>query len=106
MGDSLFSLAATCALVTQNLAVAICAVLLILLIEYSEEISETWNGGLQVIFLVAVVVFGVIGELASVASKIAIVKDWVVVLADNDEAKLSSIFSFPLSLAFIFCARK
>ena len=83
-------------MVTQNLAVAICAVLLILLIEYSEEIRETWNGGLQVIFLVAVIVFGVVGELASVASKIAIVKDWIVVLAENDEAKLSSKFKFLL----------
>ena len=44
-----------------------------------------WHG-----CIAAIMTFGVLAQLASVCYKIAIEKDWVVVIADNNKARLSS----------------
>nr|XP_006006098.2 PREDICTED: solute carrier family 40 member 1-like isoform X1 [Latimeria chalumnae] len=69
------------ALVIQNLSVALCAVVLMVLLIYKAQISSLWGGWLTVPCYALVIIIGVIAELASTAMSISIQRDWIVVVA-------------------------
>ncbi|GCC18857.1 hypothetical protein chiPu_0018092 [Chiloscyllium punctatum] len=78
------------ALLIQNLSVILCAVVLMLLFVYNAEITILWNGWMKIVCYTLVIVIGVIADLASTAMSIAIQRDWIIVVAgDND--KLSNM---------------
>jgi iron-regulated transporter 1 len=80
------------ALIVQNSSVVLCSILLICLIHYNEELGLVWNGVGKTVLIACVIVVAVIANLGSEASKIALEKDWIVVLSGGDEAKLASMF--------------
>lgn len=88
------------ALIVQNSFVVLCSILLICLIHYNEELESLWNGVGKTAILTSVIVVAVIANLGAEASKIALEKDWIVVLSDGDETKLASMVKTnPMSMA-------
>jgi len=84
--------------VIQNSAVLLGATTLALTLHYESEMKSVWNGNLEYIMYAVIILITITAELASVANKIALEKDWIVVLAGGDERKLSSrLHSFPTS---------
>ncbi|XP_033640075.1 solute carrier family 40 member 1-like [Asterias rubens] len=81
--------AARISLVIQNLCVIACAVCLLLLLHYLAAIRQIGDGVLFLFCEIAIIFLGVIANLASVAEKICIQKDWVVILADGNKEQLA-----------------
>jgi hypothetical protein len=52
-----------------------------------------WSGGMQYLLFAAVILCAVGAKLTSIASEIAIEKDWIVVFTWGDEAKLASMLT-------------
>jgi len=69
------------------------ALILALTIHFHEDLKTIGNGELQYCAYAIIIFVAVIAELASLACKIALQKDWIVVLAGGNEAKLSSKLS-------------
>ncbi|XP_038044954.1 solute carrier family 40 member 1-like [Patiria miniata] len=78
-------------LVIQNSGVIINAVCLLILLHFKTEILPVGNGSLFFFCQVVIIVLGVIANLASVAEKICIQKDWVVVLAGGNKERLAEM---------------
>ncbi|XP_072332129.1 ferroportin-like isoform X1 [Scyliorhinus torazame] len=78
------------ALVIQNLSVILCAVVFILLFVYNTQITTLWNGWAKIVCYTLVIAIGVVADLASTAMSIAIQRDWIIVIAGDDN-KLSSM---------------
>ncbi|XP_038645337.1 solute carrier family 40 member 1-like isoform X2 [Scyliorhinus canicula] len=78
------------ALVIQNLFVILCAVGFILLFVYNTKITALWNGWAKIVCYMLVIAIGVVADLASTAMSIAIQRDWIIVVAGDNE-KLSSM---------------
>ena len=49
-----------------------------------------WNGWLEVVCEIAIVVTATVGDLASVARQISIERDWIVVMCQGDTNALTS----------------
>jgi len=82
------------ALIVQNSSVVCCSILLICLLYYKDSL-EFWCGGAgKTGLIVAVIILAVIANLGSEASKIALEKDWIVVLSGGNETKLASKSNF------------
>lgn len=73
-------------LIIQNVAVIICGVLLIIMLELAKDIPHAYFVVLEAL----VIIVGSIADLSSVGTKIAVEKDWVVVLAGSDKKLLAS----------------
>ncbi len=52
--------------------------------------DKIWNGTLETALIVLVIFVAVVANLGSEASKIALEKDWIVVLSGGNQEKLSS----------------
>ncbi|XP_070565076.1 ferroportin-like isoform X2 [Ptychodera flava] len=78
-------------LLFQNAFIIGCASLLGLLIAFQSEIGQIWNDSLTALFHALIICFGAIANLASIGNKIAIQKDWVVVVAGTSKGKLANL---------------
>ena len=81
-----FGLVAQISLVIQNLAVIVCGVLLLIMLELEQHIQHPFVTLLEAM----IIIVGSIADLSSVGTKIAVEKDWVVVIAGSDKALLAS----------------
>jgi len=77
-------------LVAQNVSVAACCVMVCVRLTHDD--SESWWRHL---LETGVIALAVVAQLASVAYKIAIEKDWLVVIAGGNNSTLASISSQP-----------
>lgn len=73
-------------LVIQNVAVTVCGVLLLVMLELKEHIQHPFVVLLEAI----IIIVGSIADLSSIGTKIAVEKDWVVVIAGSDKSLLAS----------------
>ena len=77
----------------NNLTIALCAVGVCFLFLYHDQ----WKGTWILIFMEAVVIIlAAIAALASETSKIILEKDWIIVIAGNDNDQLASKFIEPV----------
>ena len=80
-------------LIIQNLFVAICCTILATF--FWLDARTEWPDILVTLTPVLVIVLAVLADLASVGSRIAVEKDWIVVISGNDNdqlAKMNSVF--------------
>ncbi|XP_013389675.1 solute carrier family 40 member 1 [Lingula anatina] len=75
----------------QNTAVILSAILLCIMFTLESHIMKTWEGGLFTLFAILVIVIADIAALASVATKICVERDWVVVMCQGNKGKLASL---------------
>ncbi|XP_071965972.1 solute carrier family 40 member 1-like [Antedon mediterranea] len=80
-------------LIIQNSSVMICALFLLFFLLFESWLKDQLGGALAIITLGVIIVIGCIADIASVALKICIQKDWVVVIAGGDGARLAEINS-------------
>lgn len=80
------------ALFVQNFSVSCCAAIVVVRIAFDDDIQKIWNGALDVILIAVIIFIGVLADVGTVAMKIALEKDWIVVLAAGDEYKLARRF--------------
>ena len=73
-------------LVIQNVAVIVCGVLLLIMLELEKHIQHPFVMLLEAI----IIVVGSVADLSSIGTKIAVEKDWVVVIAGSDKSLLAS----------------
>ncbi|XP_077978181.1 solute carrier family 40 member 1-like [Glandiceps talaboti] len=78
-------------LLIQNSTIIVCAVILGVLLLLESDIDAMWNGGLTYLLQGLVIMFGCIANLASIANKISIQKDWVVVVSGSDKGTLANL---------------
>ena len=74
----------------QNTSVALCATTVCLILIFETTIDGIWNGYLYIIAIAGIITLAVIAELASVGYKVAIEKDWIVVVAQGNKSVLAS----------------
>ena len=74
----------------QNFSVMLCAVAVYFTLVYREQYASLFGGLLPQLCEGVIIFLAVIAQLASVAYKIAIEKDWIVVVAAGNNAKLAS----------------
>lgn len=82
----LFILVARVSLIVQNVAVIICGVLLLIMLELEQHIKHPFITLLEAV----IIIVGSLADLSSVGTKIAVEKDWVVVIAGSDKSLLAS----------------
>ena len=82
----MFYVVAQVSLVIQNVAVIKCGVLLLIMLELEQHIQHPFVTILEAV----IIIVGSIADLSSVGTKIAVEKDWVVVIAGSDKAQLAS----------------
>lgn len=87
-----FIIVAKLALFVQNFSITFCATILVVKITLADDINQIWNGALDIILIAVIIFIGVLADVGTVAMKIALEKDWIVVLAEGDETKLSRNF--------------
>ena len=69
----------------QNLTVVFCAIMLLLTLMFRHSLSP----GLYILLEVLVIVPAAFAQLPSMATKVAVVKDWVVVICESDKSRLA-----------------
>lgn len=74
------------ALVLQNISVAISAIAVCLTIVYSDDIAGMWDGWLQTLCEIVIIVFAVVADVASVGRQISIERDWIFVICSDKQA--------------------
>ena len=79
-------LVAQVSLVIQNVAVIVCGVLLLIMLELERHIQHPFVMMLEAI----IIIVGSIADLSSIGTKIAVERDWVVVIAGSDKSLLAS----------------
>ena len=80
------------AIVVQNIAVAISAIIVCLTLYYQSDVMTTWDGWLLTLCEALIIAFSVIANVASVARTIAVERDWIVVICDDTDALTSKLF--------------
>ncbi|KAI0229788.1 Solute carrier family 40 member 1 [Lamellibrachia satsuma] len=75
----------------QNFSVVLCAIAVYFTLAYREQFASLFGGLLPQLCEGVIIFLAVIAQLASVAYKIAIEKDWIVVVAAGDNAKLANL---------------
>lgn len=76
-------------LIIQNVAVIICGVLLWIMLKLEEHIQHPYTMLLEA----NIIIIGSVADLSSVGTKIAVEKDWVVVIAGSDKSLLASKYA-------------
>ena len=76
-------------LIIQNVAVIICGVLLLIMLKLEEHIQHPFTMLLEA----NIIIIGSVADLSSVGTKIAVEKDWVVVIAGSDKSLLASKYA-------------
>jgi len=74
----------------QNISVALCATSVCMVLVYHDHIYDGSHGAIRVLVEGVVIGLALIAFLASMAYKIAIEKDWIVVVSGDDKFKLTS----------------
>ena len=74
----------------QNSAVILCAISVFLRLHYEADILTMLDGHMSRIMEAILIILAIAAQLASVGSKIAIERDWIVVIAAKDKDKLAS----------------
>ncbi|XP_033762325.1 solute carrier family 40 member 1-like isoform X2 [Pecten maximus] len=91
--------AAKWTLVIQNLSVCLCSILVYFVFQYHDEIKEVWpQQGLADLSYAVIIIISIIGNLASEGRKIAVERDWIVVICGRDKDLLASMTSFLRSI--------
>ena len=83
---SLFGLVAQVSLIIQNVAVIICGVLLLIMLELDQHLQHPVITLLEAL----IIIIGSVADLSSIGTRIAVEKDWVVVIAGSDKSLLAS----------------
>lgn len=78
-------------LIVQNSAVILCGILLMVVFQFKEQLTELYSGWLLTICYILVISIANIANLASTATSITIQRDWVVVVAGEDRNKLADM---------------
>ncbi|XP_056093695.1 solute carrier family 40 member 1 [Rhinichthys klamathensis goyatoka] len=78
-------------LVVQNSAVILCGILLMVVFQYKEQLSNMYDGWLLTSCYIMVISIANIANLASTAMSITIQRDWVVVVAGDDRSNLADM---------------
>ena len=78
-------------LVIQNTGVILSALCVCVLLHYNEEL----HGSSRHLVEAAIIFLAVIANLASVAYKISVEKDWIVVVSEGNSSALASELSSP-----------
>ena len=76
-------------LIIQNVAVIVCGVLLLIMLKLEEHIQHPYTMLLEA----NIIIIGSVADLFSVGTKIAVEKDWVVVIAGSDKSLLASKYA-------------
>lgn len=71
-------------LIVQNLTVGFTCFIVVFLLYYREFSLTTWNGCFYYIAQSLIIFFNVLGNLSSMAMKISIERDWVIVIVQNE----------------------
>ena len=74
----------------QNSMVALCAVAVGAALYCEEQVMLGWDGYLHPISEAVIITLAVLAQLASMAYKIAIEKDWIVVISSGNKSRLAS----------------
>ncbi|XP_052286243.1 solute carrier family 40 member 1-like isoform X2 [Dreissena polymorpha] len=84
--------AARTSLVLQNTSVIICAGIIYVVITLKAKIQTTWsNEGLLYLCYAIIILIAIISNLASMATNIAVQKDWVVEICSRDKQVLATM---------------
>lgn len=78
-------------LFVQNASVSLCATTVCLVLVYHEDVKVLLDGQLRYIGETVIIVFALVAYLASMAYKLAIEKDWIVVVAGDDKNTLANL---------------
>lgn len=78
-------------LLIQNLVASICCA--ILAVFFWPDLYETWSDPVREAVPIVAILLAIVANLASIGSKIAVEKDWIVVISGNDNNKLASMNS-------------
>ncbi|XP_076011986.1 solute carrier family 40 member 1 [Genypterus blacodes] len=78
-------------LVVQNSCVIACGVLLMIVFQLKDQLTELYNGWILTFCYILVITIANIANLASTAMSITIQRDWVVVVAGQDSSKLADM---------------
>ncbi|KAJ7354739.1 hypothetical protein OS493_030516 [Desmophyllum pertusum] len=73
-------------LIIQNVAVIICGVLLLIMLELDQHLQHPVITLLEAL----IIIIGSVADLSSIGTRIAVEKDWVVVIAGSDKSLLAS----------------
>ena len=77
-------------LIIQNVAVIICGGLLLILLELEQHIPHK---SVVTMLEAFIIIIGSVADLSSIGTKIAVEKDWVVVIAGSDKELLASKYT-------------
>ncbi|CAF1248878.1 unnamed protein product, partial [Didymodactylos carnosus] len=77
------------ALYVQNLSVALMAGIVVFALLYKSHLEIVWKGYFLLFIQVLLIFLGVFATLASIASKVAISKDWIVAIYGHNQQKLA-----------------
>ncbi|XP_076326811.1 ferroportin-like isoform X4 [Tachypleus tridentatus] len=77
-------------LIVQNSMIIFCAVGLCLILLFPDFVKSTWQGWLDVMAQIYVILTAVLAQVASVANTICVEKDWVPVIAAGDNQLLTA----------------
>ncbi|XP_077978935.1 ferroportin-like [Glandiceps talaboti] len=88
-------------LLLQNTSLIVSALVLAMLLFLEGNVKLIWNGVLYYIVIFIIIILGDAAELAGQAEKIAIQKDWVVVLAGTNKARLASLNAILLRIDLV-----
>ena len=78
----------------QNLCVMGSALVVCTILRKEAEVAAIWDGKLSYVLKALVMVLAILARLASVAYKIAVEKDWIVIIAAGNSSQLASEFFF------------
>lgn len=78
-------------LLVQNSCVIACGVLLMLVFQFKDQLTELYSGWILTTCYILVITIANIANLASTAMSITIQRDWVVVVAGQDSSKLADM---------------
>lgn len=76
-------------LIIQNVAVIICGILLLIMLELERHIQHP----VAMLLEAVIIIIGSVADLSSIGTKIAVEKDWVVVISGSDKSLLASKYA-------------
>ncbi|XP_023363395.1 solute carrier family 40 member 1 [Otolemur garnettii] len=78
-------------LVTQNVSVILCGIILMMVFLHKEELLTMYHGWVLTSCYILIISIANIANLASTATAITIQRDWIVVVAGDDRGKLADM---------------
>uniref|UniRef100_A0A914VPH1 Solute carrier family 40 member n=1 Tax=Plectus sambesii TaxID=2011161 RepID=A0A914VPH1_9BILA len=90
--------AARTTLTVNNITVAASAAFMLTIFVWKDALDNTWNGWLRTILISSAIFLCSVSTLASLGTKIAITKDWVVAMSADDGNKLADMNAMMLRI--------